>query len=119
MVYDYKGINYSRALFEVTSKVHPAENGVAFELQAVHTDGIKYTTDGSEPSASSFSYEKPILVTANQTIKAAYFENDKAKSATIEQLFTVSKSTGKKIELLYQPHENYGIGGGFTLKTVS
>jgi hexosaminidase len=61
------------------------------------------------------SYEKPILVTANQTIKAAYFENGKAKSATIEQLFTISKSTGKKIELLHQPHENYGIGGGFSL----
>lgn len=114
-VYDHKGINYSKALFEVTSKVHPAENGVAFELQSVHPKGIKYTTDGSEPNASSLSYEKPILVTANQTIKAAYFENDKAKSATLEQLFAISKSTGKTIELLHQPHENYGIGGGFTL----
>ena len=114
-VYDHKKINYSKALFEVTTKVHPAENGVAFELQSVHPKGIKYTTDGTAPTAASLAYEKPILITANQTIKAAYFENDKPKSATIEQLFSVTKSTGKKIELLHQPHENYGIGGGFTL----
>jgi hexosaminidase len=114
-IYDHKGINYSRALFEVTSKVHPAENGVAFELQSVHPNGIKFTADGSEPNAASTSYEKPIKINANQTIKAAYFENGKAKSATIEQSFTISKSSGKKIELLHQPHENYGSGGGFTL----
>ena len=113
--YEKKGINYSKAIFEVTSKVQPAENGVAFELKSVNPSGIKYTTNGSEPNANSISYEKPILVTKNQTIKAAYFENGKAKSATIEQPFFITKSTGKKIELEHQPHENYGIGGSFTL----
>lgn len=114
-MYDKKGINYSKAIFEVTSKVQPSENGVAFELKSVNPIGIKYTTDGSEPNANSISYEKPILVTKNQTIKAAYFENGKAKSAIIDQLFFITKSTGKKIELVHQPHENYGIGGSFTL----
>jgi hexosaminidase len=113
--YEKKGINYSKAIFEVTSKVNPAENGVAFELKSVNPSGIKYTTDGSEPNANSISYEKPILVTKNQTIKAAYFENGKAKSATIEQPFFITKSTGKEIKLEHQPHENYGIGGPFTL----
>ena len=114
-MYDKKGINYSKAIFEVTSKVQPAENGVAFELKSVNPNGIKFTTDGSEPNANSMSYEKPILVTSNQTIKAAYFKNGKAKSAIIEQPFFITKSTGKKIELIHQPHENYGIGGSFTL----
>ena len=114
-MYDKKGINYSRAIFEVTSKVQPAENGVAFELKSANSTGIKYTTDGSEPKANSIAYEKPILVTKNQTIKAAHFEEGKAKSATIEQPFFITKSTGKKIELVHQPHENYGIGGSFTL----
>ena len=113
--YEKKGINYSKAIFEVTSKVRPAENGVAFELKSVNPNGIKYTTDGSEPNANSISYEKPILVTKNQTIKAAYFENNKVKSAKIEQPFFITKSTGKNIELEHQPHENYEIGGSFTL----
>ncbi|BCY27457.1 glycoside hydrolase family 20 protein [Flavobacterium okayamense] len=114
-IYDKKGINYSKAIFEVTSKVQPAENGVAFELKSANPNGIKYTTDGSEPNVNSIPYEKPILVTKSQTIKAAYFENGKAKSATIEQPFFITKSTGKEIELVHQPHENYGIGGSFTL----
>ena len=114
-IYEKKGINYSKAIFEVTSKVQSSENGVAFELKSANPIGIKYTTDGSEPNVNSISYEKPILVTKNQTIKAAYFENGKAKSATIEQPFFITKSTGKKIELVHQPHENYGIGGSFTL----
>ena len=113
--YEKKGINYSKAIFEVTSKVRPAENGVAFELKSVNPNGIKYTTDDSEPNANSISYEKPILVTKNQTIKAAYFENNKVKSAKIEQPFFITKSTGKNIELEHQPHENYEIGGSFTL----
>ena len=114
-MYDKKGINYSKAIFEVTSKVQPAENGVAFELKSANSTGIKYTTDGSEPNVNSIVYEKPILVTSNQTIKAAYFEDGKIKSATIEQPFFITKSTGKKIALVHQPHENYGIGGSFTL----
>lgn len=114
-MYDKKGINYSKAIFEVTSKVNPAENGVAFELKSVNPNGIKYTVDGLEPNANSIAYEKPIIITSNQIIKAAYFEEGKAKSATIEQPFFITKSTGKKIELVHQPHENYGIGGSFTL----
>ncbi len=36
-MYDKKGINYSKAIFEVTSKVQPAENGVAFELKSANS----------------------------------------------------------------------------------
>ena len=113
--YDKNGINYSKAIFEVTSAVHPNEKGIAFELKSPNPTGIRYTTDGSEPIISSNSYTKPIVVTENTTLKANYFEDGKAKSATIEQAFFISKSTGKKIELVNPPHENYGIGGSFTL----
>ncbi|WP_445721040.1 hypothetical protein, partial [Flavobacterium sp.] len=40
-MYEKNGINYSKAIFEVTSKVNPAENGVAFELKSVNPNGIK------------------------------------------------------------------------------
>ena len=113
--YDKKGINYSKAIFEVTSAVHPNEKGIAFELKSSNPSGIRYTTDGSEPILSSASYTKPIVVTENTTVKARYFEDGKAKSATIEQAFFINKSTGKKIELVNPPHENYSIGGPFTL----
>lgn len=113
--YDKKGINYCKSIFEVTSAVHPNDKGVAFELKSPNPSGIRYTTDGSEPVLSSSSYTKPIVITENSTVKANYFEDGKAKSATIEQEFFINKSTGKKIELVNPPHENYGIGGSFTL----
>ncbi|ESU21117.1 beta-hexosaminidase precursor [Flavobacterium enshiense DK69] len=115
-VYEAKGINYSKALFEVTSKVSPSdkEQGVVFLLKSTK-DGIHFTTDGTNPTAVSKKYEEPLLVSQSQTIKAAYFEDGKQKSAVIEQPFFITKSTGKKISLENQPHGNYGIGGSFTL----
>ena len=113
--YDKMGINYSKSIFEVTSAVHPNDKGVAFELKSPKPVGIRYTIDGSEPVLNSSSYTKPIIVTENTTLKAKYFEEGKPKSATIEQDFFINKSTGKSIELVTPPHENYGIGGSFTL----
>ncbi len=49
------------------------------------------------------------------TIKSAYFENGKLKSAISSQSFTISKTTGEKITLEEQPSENYSFGGAFTL----
>ncbi|MCG2609937.1 glycoside hydrolase family 20 protein [Flavobacterium sp. SM15] len=115
-VYDKIGINYSRAIFEVTSKVSPNEKGtgVLFNLKSTNP-GIRFTTDGTAPKVTSELYSKPISITKNQTVKAAYFENGKQKSTIIEQPFFITKSTGKKISLTHLPHENYGIGGSFTL----
>lgn len=115
-VLDKKGINYSKAIFEITTKVSPSANGILFELNSANDPKkIKYTTDGTAPSANSTSYINPIFIDKSQTIKAAYFENEKQKSATVEQKFYWSKAIGKKITLVNQPHENYGIGGAFTL----
>ncbi|WP_284652842.1 glycoside hydrolase family 20 protein [Flavobacterium terrisoli] len=115
-VLDKKGINYSKAIFEVTTKVSPSANGILFELNSANdAKKIKYTTDGTAPNSNSNSYVNPIEINKNQTIKAAYFENGKQQSATIEQAFLLNKATGKKIALVNQPHENYSNGGAFTL----
>lgn len=115
---DKMGINYSKVLFEITAKVSPSvkNNGVAFSLKSAYNNsGIHYTIDGNEPSIHSKTYSNPIDITKNSVVKAAYFENNKQKSATIEQVFFITKSTGKSIALKEQPHENYAIGGSFTL----
>ena len=116
--YEKKGINYSKAIFEVTSKVQPAidNEGVLFELKSANSGNeIRYTLDDSEPNHNSILYKNPIKITKDQTVKAAFFENNIRKSAIIEQQFYWSKAVGKKIQLVNQPHENYNIGGAFTL----
>uniref|UniRef100_UPI0040492283 glycoside hydrolase family 20 protein n=1 Tax=Flavobacterium sp. TaxID=239 RepID=UPI0040492283 len=116
--YDKKGINYSKAIFEITAKVNPLKEkkGVLFELKsAIDANQIRFTNDGFEPNSNSIQYVKPIEITESQTIKAAVFENNNQKSTTIEQEFFTTKSTGGKITLKHPPHENYALGGSFTL----
>ena len=115
---DKKGINYSKALYEITTSAQPSEkdSGIQFILKsAFNPNGIRYTTDGTSPNWNSFKYLNPIEITQNQTLKASYFENQKQKSASIEQAFFINKATGKKLTLVNPPHENYSIGGSFAL----
>ena len=48
--YEKKGINYSKVIYEVTTEVSSVEKGVEFILKAVNPNGIRITTNGSEPS---------------------------------------------------------------------
>jgi hexosaminidase len=116
--FDKKNINYSKAIFEVTSNVNPSLNGenVLFTLKSAYgSKGIHFTIDGSIPNINSEIYDTPILINQSETVRAAYFENNKQQSAVIEQSFFWNKATGKKITLVNQPHQNYSNGGAFTL----
>lgn len=117
-IFDKKGINYSKSIYQITTKVKPSisGNGILFELKSANnSNGIRYTTDGSNPSLSSTLYTNPIEITKGQTLKAALFENDTQKSAIIEQRFYWSNAVGKKITLVHPPHEKYNTGGALTL----
>ncbi|MFY7845387.1 beta-N-acetylhexosaminidase [Chryseobacterium gambrini] len=113
---DKMGVNYAKSIYNVSGKVISSENGVAYELStSQNLDGIRYTVDGTDPSSNSQNYNNPIPVSKSMTVKSAYFENGKLKSAISSQSFTISKTTGKKITLEEKPSENYSFGGAFTL----
>ena len=117
-ILEKKNINYSKALFEITTSVAPSSvtTGVLFSLNSTRNpEGIRFTADGSNPNWNSFKYTNPILITTNQTVKAAYFEDQKQKSGTVEQAFYINKATGKNITLVNPPSESYAAGGKFTL----
>jgi len=113
---DEMGVNYSKSIFNPSGKVIRSENGIAYELyMSKDVHNIRYTTDGSEPTINSETYQSPIRVDRPMTIRAAYFENGELKSAITHQRLNVSKSTGKAIELVNQPAPNYSFGGELTL----
>ncbi|WP_262152129.1 glycoside hydrolase family 20 protein [Chryseobacterium foetidum] len=115
-ILDKMNINYAKSIYNIAGKVIPNKNGVSYELStSQNPNGIKFTTDGSEPKASSTTYQNAIPVSKVMTIKSAYFENEELKSAVSSQNFSTSKTTGKKITLENQPSENYSFGGAFTL----
>lgn len=51
---------------------------------------IRYTMDGSEPTASSTAYTAPISVAATTTIKAKAFKSGLNDSATVSATYTIS-----------------------------
>lgn len=113
---DKLGVNYAKSIYNVSGKVVPSENGVAYELSTSQDQkGIRYTLNGKDPEANASIYKNPVPVSKSMTIKSAYFENGQLKSAISSQTFIISKTTGKKITLLEQPSENYSFGGAFTL----
>lgn len=115
-ILDRKGINYSRAVFEVTGKVRHDHGTLSYRLSSAQkSDNIRYTTDGSEPTAASDPYTAPIKISESTTVKAAYFEDGKQISPVTVQEFLITKSTGKEVTLKYPPAEAYAAGGVTTL----
>ena len=115
-VLDRMNVNYAKSIYNISGKVTAANNGVLYELStSQNPSGIRYTLDGTDPTENSQRYENPIPVSQSLTVKSAYFENGKLKSAISSQSFFVSKTTGKSIVLEEQPSENYSFGGAFTL----
>jgi hexosaminidase len=84
-IYDQKGINYSKAIFEVTTDVQPVDESIHFELKSFNLEGIRFTTDGSEPAYNSIPYKNFIAIKTSQTIKAAYFEDKKQEQSCDNQ----------------------------------
>lgn len=118
VILDRKGINYSKAIFEVTNEVmpKPGGKGVLYLLKTNQSPiGINYTTDGAQPTNQSKVYSQPLEITKSQTIKAIYFEKGNAKSNITEQQFHIHKATSCLVSLQNQPNGNYTKGGGFTL----
>lgn len=115
-ILDRKGIDYSKAIYEVDGKSTSKDGKVFYNLTSANQpENIRYTTDGSEPTLQSNVYSKPIQVDKTMTVKSAYFENGKKASAVTSQDFLITKSTGKKITLEKQPSEAYSTGGAASL----
>lgn len=115
---DRMEVNYSKSIFQITSNVSPSKSGSGIELSlksAYGNKGIYYTTNGDAPSLQAKEYLSPITITESNTLKAAYFDKKDQKSVVMEQAFYITKSTGKTISLVTEPHQSYAIGGKFTL----
>jgi len=113
--YELWKVNYSKAYFDLHTKVLPAAgyDGVLWQIESKYKEGyIGYTT--TSLSSGAIKYETPILVKKSGLISAHQFINDKSVSSVIQQ-FHINKATGKKIILTNQPSQNYPGDGAFTL----
>jgi len=113
--YEIAGINYARSAFRVI--IHPTVDStklgqlVVESLTLAKVDEIRYTLDGTEPTANSQLYSGAFPIDKTTQIKAVSFVAGKAMTESTEQLCTIHKATAKKISLSAKFAEKYNGGG--------
>lgn len=116
--YEMMGLNYSMAYYDLKATILPSEdfNGVLWKLESrLPNARIVYLT-GYEDSRLNEYYEPVKLNLFNYNCLAwIQSENSKPIGNKLEQKFSFSKSTGKKITLTTPPSKSYPGDGAFTL----
>ena len=115
-MYDRLGYNYAKHLYNVAIHVD-SDNKWREILIHMTTAGkaeIRYTLDGTEPTANSTLYTGAIVLQKSAKIRAAAFRDGKRSSVTSQDI-SFNKATACPVELLQPTHKNYTYNGGATL----
>ena len=79
-----KGIVYARSMYNIQLTVTPNDGILEVELECIRPDmEIHYTTDGSEPTATSPLYERKVPVKETLTLKSATFAQGRQMGKTL------------------------------------
>ena len=115
-LYDRLGYNYAKHLYNVNINI---DSDTKWQELVVHmtTAGdaeIRYTLDGSLPTASSTLYTGAIHLQKSAKIRAAAFRNGKSSSVTAQDV-TFNKATACPVKLLQPTHKSYTFNGDAAL----
>lgn len=109
---DRLGVNYANHLFDVRTLIGPAENGVTLSLSSRDSRLlVRYTTDGTDPTATSPRAEGPISVTTDLDVRAAGFRDARRSTRVSRTPIVMHAAAGKPINFVTPPHGSYAIGG--------
>lgn len=94
-----KGIVYARSMYNIQQTVTPKEGRLQVELDCIRPDvQVRYTMDGSVPTAQSPLYTKPLMLTEAKTIKAATFTGNEQLGQMLELPVIWNKATAKPVK---------------------
>ena len=94
-----KGIVYARSMYNIQQIVTPKEGRLQVELDCIRPDvQVRYTMDGSVPTAQSPLYTKPLMLTEAKTIKAATFAGNEQLGQMLELPVIWNKATAKPVK---------------------
>lgn len=119
MIKRYGATNYNYARSQNVVSILPSVDTqnkrilVTLITETAATD-IRYTLDGSEPSAGSLRYTGPFAVESTLTVKAASLLDGKAAGPVAHNRIYIHKGLFKPVTLKY-PHGKYSGGGDFAL----
>lgn len=93
-----KGIVYARSMYNIQHTVTPKDGGLLVKLDCLRPDvEVRYTLDGTIPTAQSALYTRPLTLTGAKTINAATFAEGKQMGQTLELPVTWNMATAKII----------------------
>lgn len=115
-LYDRLGYNYAKHLYNVAIHVDSDTKWreILIHMTTAGNAEIRYTLDGTEPTANSTLYTGAIVLQKSAKIRAAAFRNGKRSSVTSQDI-SFNKATACPVELLQPTHKNYTYKGGATL----
>lgn len=120
--YQRDGLNYAKHIFDITTEFTATEpegshrKAVLARLSTVDNAPIRYTLDGTEPTADSPLYDgEGIVIDRSADLRAIAFRPE-GKSRMVEQKISFNKATLCPIQLTgTQPHARYAFKGASTL----
>lgn len=115
-MYDRLGYNYAKHLYNVAIHVDSDNKWreILIHMTTAGNAEIRYTLDGTEPTANSALYTGAIVLQKSAKIRAAAFRDGKRSSVTSQDI-SFNKATACPVELLQPTHKNYTYKGGATL----
>ncbi len=117
----YLAVNYAKSYYDISaSSAMNEKSQVVVKLQSADKAAvIRYTIDGSEPTASSTLYQASgVVITKDGSVRAAEFSaNGEQLGKILTKYFFINKATGRKYTLVNQPKnytggETYGLTNG-------
>ena len=110
------GYNYATHIFDIQGglKPNPEKHVITANLRTIDNAPIYYTTDGSDPDASSTLYTGPVDINKTTTFKAVTIRPE-GKSRMLVDRVSFNKATSSPITLAYPPHSRYASTGASVL----
>ena len=115
-IYSQMGYEFAKHIFGVTASyaVDPEKGGVVMTLTTQGGAPIRYTLDGSDPTASSPLYKAPVTIGESCTFEAAALREG-MQTPVYTRKFDFNKATGRRIALNAAPTLKYTYGGASLL----
>lgn len=115
-IYSQLGYEFAKHIFGVTASyaVDPEKGGVVMTLTTQGGAPIRYTLDGSDPTALSPLYKAPVTIGESCTFKAAALREG-MQTPVYTRKFDFNKATGRRIALNAAPTLKYTYGGASLL----
>jgi hexosaminidase len=108
---DRLNLNYSKRLYDIniSFKSDNATPSVILDSPVQNTE-IRYTTDGTTPTAKSLLYTKPFSIKDINIVRATNFQNGKPLSKTVTQTIYPHSALGMKYTLTNPAKNTYQSG---------